>query len=95
VLAKNLELTEIQRSAVKKILEQRQKDTIRIRNSDVPGGLRIGQFRALQDRTVEQIRAVLTDQQRKKYDPMIVRKVPASDTPQRTVDDWIKLTTPH
>jgi hypothetical protein len=95
VLGKNLDLTEAQRSAVKKILEQRQQETLRIRNSEAPGNVRIGQFRALQDSTITQIRALLTDEQKKKYDPMLVRKIPASDTPQRSVDDWIKLTTPH
>jgi len=95
ILSKNLDLTEVQRSSLKKILEQRQQATLRIRNSEAPGNVRIGQFRALQERTVEQIRAILTDEQKKKYDPMMVRKVPAADTPQRSVDDWIKATTPH
>ncbi len=95
VLSKNLNLTEAQRTAVKKILEQRQQATLAIRNSGAPGDVRIGQFRALQDRTIKEIRAVLTDEQRKKYDPMMVRQVPAADTPQRSVEDWIKATTPH
>lgn len=94
-LSKNLNLTEIQRSAVKKILEQRQEDTVRIRNSDVPGNVRIEQFRALQERAVAQIRAVLTDEQKKHYDPLLPRTRPAPETPQRSVEDWIKATTPH
>lgn len=95
ILGKNLDLTEAQRSAVKRILEQRQQQTLRIRNSEAPGNVRIGQFRALQDSTINQIRAVLTDEQKKKYDPLISRRRPASDAPQRSVEDWIKLTTPH
>jgi len=95
VLSKNLELTEVQRSAVKKILEQRQQQTVRIRESEAPGNVRIEQFRALQERTVAQIRAVLTDEQKKKYDPLIPRTRPAPSTPQRSVEDWIKATTPH
>jgi Spy/CpxP family protein refolding chaperone len=95
VLSKNLELTGAQRSAVKKILEQRQQQTVRIRESEAPGNVRIEQFRALQERTVAQIRAVLTDEQKKKYDPLIPRTRPAPSTPQRSVEDWIKATTPH
>jgi Spy/CpxP family protein refolding chaperone len=95
VLSKNLELTDAQRSAVKKILEQRQQQTVRIRESEAPGNVRIEQFRALQERTVAQIRAVLTDEQKKKYDPLLPRTRPAPSTPQRSVEDWIKATTPH
>jgi hypothetical protein len=95
ILSKNLELTEAQRSAVKKILVQRQEQTLRIRNSAEPGNVRVGQFRALQDQTVNQIRAILTDEQKKKYDPLALRKIPAPDTPQRSLEDWIKATTPR
>jgi len=95
ILSKNLELTEAQRSAVKKILVQRQEQTLRIRNSAEPGNVRVGQFRALQDQTVNQIRAILTDEQKKKYDPLVLRKMPPPDTPQRSLEDWIKATTPR
>jgi len=95
ILSKNLQLTEAQRSAVKKILVQRQEQTLRIRNSPEPGNVRIGKFRALQDQTVNQIRAILTDEQKKKYDPLVLRKIPAPDTPQRSLEDWIKATTPR
>ena len=95
VLGKNLDLTEAQRSALKKILEQRQQDTLRIRDSSATGSVRIEQFRALQERTILQIRAILTDEQKKKYDPLIPRTRPAPSTPQRSVEDWLKITTPH
>jgi len=94
VFAKNLDLTEAQQTAVKKILEQRQQEALRIRNdSSVSGSVRIERFRALQDNTVERIRAVLNEEQKKKYDPLAVRRrQPASD--QRSVEDWLKVTTP-
>ena len=54
----------------------------------------MAQFRALQDNTVERIRAVLNEEQKKKYDPLAVRRVqPAPD--QRSVEDWLKATTPQ
>ena len=94
VFAKNLDLNEAQQAAVKKILVQRQQETLRIRQDpSISGSARIERFRALQDNTVERIRAVLNDEQKKKYDPLAVRKrQPAQD--QRSVEDWIKATTP-
>jgi len=39
------------------------------------------------------IRAVLNDEQKKKYDPLAVRdRTPAPD--QKSVEDWLKETTP-
>jgi Spy/CpxP family protein refolding chaperone len=94
-LAQALDLDEAQRAAVKKILEQRQQQTLRIRHDpSISGSARISHFRALQDSTVERIRAVLNEEQRKKYDPLAVRRTePAPE--QRSVEDWLKATTPQ
>jgi len=93
-LAKALDLTEPQQAAVKKILEQRQAETFRLRqDGSISGEERIDRFRALQDQTVLRIRAVLNPDQKKKYDPLAVReRAPAED--QKTVEDWLKETTP-
>lgn len=90
-LAKSLELSEAQQDAVKKILVQRQQETLRIRSdSSISGSARIERFRALQDYTVLRIRAVLNEEQKKKYDPLAVRRAqPASD--QRSVEEWLKI----
>ena len=95
VLSRTLELNEAQQAAVKKILEQRQQEALRIRqDASISGAARIERFRALQDHTVERIRAVLDEEQKKKYDPLAVRRVaPASD--QKSVEDWLKVTTPQ
>jgi periplasmic protein CpxP/Spy len=94
VFAKQLDLNDQQQAAVKRILEQRQRDTLRIRqDSLLSGEERIARFRALQDQTVERIRAVLTEEQKKKYDPLAVRRIEPSPD-QRSVDDWLKATTP-
>src|SRR5882762_2352672 len=93
-LAKTLDLSEAQLSAVKKTLELRQQQALRIRRDpSISGSARISQFRALQDNTVERIRAVLNEEQRKKYDPLAVRRIqPAPE--RRSVEDWLKATTP-
>lgn len=94
VLAKSLDLNEAQQSAVKKILEQRQQETLRLRlDPSMNGEARIDRVRALQENTVARIRAVLNDEQKKRYDPLAVRRIqPAPD--QRSVEDWLKATTP-
>ena len=95
VLARSLDLNEAQRAAVKKILEQRQQETLRIRQDpSISGGARIERFRALQDDTVERIRAVLNEEQKKKYDPLAVRSIQPAPQ-QRSVEDWLKVTTPQ
>jgi periplasmic protein CpxP/Spy len=94
VFAKQLDLNDQQQAAVKRILEQRQRDTFRIRqDASLSGEERIGRFRALQDQTAERIRAVLTEEQKKKYDPLAVRRIQPSPD-QRSVEDWLKATTP-
>lgn len=94
-LAISLNLSEEQQASVRKILEQRQQETLRIRhNTSISGSARIDQFRALQDDTVARIRAILNEEQKKKYDPLAVRRLePAPE--QRSVEDWIKVTTPE
>ncbi len=91
--AKNFNLDEAQQAAVKTILEQRQEETLRIRlDPALSGSARIERFRALQDATIARIRAVLNEEQRQKYNPLAPRATPQD---QRTVEDWLKLTTPQ
>jgi hypothetical protein len=94
VLARSLNLDPAQQTAVLKILQARNVEALSIRrDTSISGSARIDQFRALQDKTVLKIRALLNEEQRKKYDPLAVRTVgPAAD--QKTVEDWLELTTP-
>jgi hypothetical protein len=95
LLAKNLDLNEAQQSAVKNILEQRQRETLRIRRDpSISGSARIERFRALQENTVLRIRAVLNEEQKKKYDPLAPRRLQPAPQ-QRSVEDWLKATTPQ
>jgi Spy/CpxP family protein refolding chaperone len=91
-LAKSLGLTETQQTAVKQILKRRQLESARILREN-SGSDRLSRFRMLQMRTVTQIRGVLNDEQKKKYNPLGQR--PAQQPDQRSVEDWMKATTPH
>jgi len=94
-LAKNLGLSEAQEAQVKTILEQRRQQMLQIRhNTSISGSSRIDQFRALQDETIERIRAVLNDEQKKKYDPLAARKL-QQQQPAPSVEDWLEATRPH
>jgi hypothetical protein len=94
-LAATLNLDQQQQVAVKRILEQRQQETLRLRqDTSITGSTRIERLRALQDQTVQRIRLVLNDEQKKKYDPLAVRQ--AGPAPgQKSVEDWLKVTTPQ
>jgi hypothetical protein len=92
-LTQALQLSEPQQSAVKKILEQRREQFWQIRRDpSLSGSERIDRVRALQESTVKEIRSVLTEEQKQKYNPLAVRGLePAKD--QRTVEDWLKAAT--
>ncbi len=94
VLAKTLDLSDAQKTAVATILEERQREALHLRlDSSINGNTRMERFRSLQDNTVERIREILNDEQKMKYDPLASRKLrPAPD--QRTVEDWLELTSP-
>ena len=88
--AETLDLSEAQRSEVKKVLEFRQVQTRRIRlDGSLSGAERISGFRSLQDSTIARIRAVLNDEQKKKYDPLALRQA-QQDSPPASVEDWMK-----
>jgi hypothetical protein len=91
-LTNALQLDQAQQSAVKKILEQRRQEFWRIRrNPSLSGSERIERVRALQQNTVEQIRGVLNDEQKTKYDPLAVRHLkPVPGQP--SVEDWLSAT---
>jgi len=93
-LSKNLDLNEAQQSAVKEILLRRQQHLLRILRDPSPTGSdRMIKLRALQASTVAQIRSVLNDEQKKKYNPVSLR--PQQTSPQPSVEDWMKATPPQ
>ena len=94
VLARYLELDETQQMALQKILEQRQQEVLQMRFTPVArGSAQIDRFRAIQDKTVNRL-LVLNQEQRKKYDLMVIRGAtpPGSKT---SVQDWLKAATPQ
>jgi hypothetical protein len=90
VLTQYLQLDAAQKTALHKILEQRQKELLQMRFApSPPGSAQIDRFRAIQDRTVERIRGILNREQRQKYDLTAIRGSGPS-TPKPNVEDWLK-----
>jgi hypothetical protein len=94
-LARYLDLNEGQRSALKKILIENQQEILKMRRVPSQGDeLQMDRFRAIEDKTAERIRAMLTEEQRKKYDPLGVRSS-NSAAQNVSVEDWLKQTRPE
>jgi hypothetical protein len=95
LLARYLDLNDEQRSALKKILLENQQEILKMRHAPSRAeGLQMDRFRAIEDKTMERIRAMLTEEQRTKYEPLGVRN-PASASQNVSVDDWLKVTRPQ
>ncbi len=95
VLARYLDLNDNQRSSLKNILWQRQQEILQMRLAPSTAKSSTNdRFRAIEDRTVERIRATLNEEQRKKYDPIGVRRLTPSSQ-QSSVEDWLKATGPR
>ena len=91
-LARYLDLNERQRSALKNILLENQQEILKMRGVPSQGEeLQMDRFRAIKDKTTEKIRAMLTEEQRKKYDPLGVRNS-NSAAQNVSVEDWLKQT---
>jgi periplasmic protein CpxP/Spy len=89
--AKALDLDQAQQAGVKAILEHQQVLARQIHlDPSLSGSDRIGRFRALQRGTVLRIRALLNDEQRKKYDPL--DRGTQTNSSQPSIEDWLKAT---
>jgi len=93
-LAKALDLSETQQSEVKRILERQQEQGRRMmRDPSFSAMDSVSKVHALQEETVREIRAVLNDEQKKKYAPLAPSRAPRT-SPQPSVDDWLRAINP-
>jgi len=88
--AQALDLNEAQQASLKTVLERQQVQAQQIQfDPSLSGQERIGLFRALQEDTVLHIRALLNDEQKKKYDPLGHGKQEEGFS-DKYVDQWMK-----
>jgi hypothetical protein len=89
--AETLNLDPAQQAGVKAVLERQQREARQIQfDQSLSGAERIGRFRALQQDTVSRIRALLNDEQKKKYDPL--NHGTTATISQPSVEEWLKAT---
>jgi hypothetical protein len=93
-LAKLLDLTETQQAKLAQILAS-QHEQIRKLWSDqrVPSEYRVGEMRAINDKTEDQIRALLNDEQKKKYIASHAQQT-AHSAEESNLDYWLNATKP-
>jgi hypothetical protein len=85
LLSRELDLTPAQQVTVRGILEEQHEAVQRIwSNTELPAEARTGATRAVAERTADHIRAVLTEQQRKRYNAP--RPQSPEATPQKRLD---------
>jgi len=95
MLAQALDLDTAQQVQLRQVLENQRDELLKVwRDNALPAGNRVGATRAINTRTADRIRALLTEEQRKKYKPPEQSQQPAAGAGTRTVEDWMKLANP-
>lgn len=90
LLAKELDLDPAQQGKVRALLlAQSQNVALLWNDTSVPAALRVSRTQLIEERTADQIRAVLNDDQRKKYIQPRQRVAPVG-APGGDVQDWMK-----
>lgn len=93
ILTKALDLDVKQQAELRRLLENQREQ---IRNlwddTSVPPADRVNATRVISNRTADRIRAMLNDEQKKKYNPPPQPHEAAPDSSSRTVDEWMKAT---
>lgn len=95
LLTAELKLDARQQLALRRVLEGRRDAIRRIwADGTVPAAERGPATRAVEDRTADQIRALLTDEQRKRYKPARPPPPPAPETGAPDVGKWMDAMRP-
>jgi Spy/CpxP family protein refolding chaperone len=91
-LAKLLDLTEAQQFQLAKVLASRHERIRKLwRDQAVPPEYRVSQMRAINDETERQIRALLTEEQKKKY---FLPRQASGTADQSNLEYWLNATKP-
>lgn len=89
-LSQALDLDEAQQSKLRKVLESQREQVMKVwSDSSLPAAYRISATQAISDGTADQIRALLNEEQRKKYNPPRQPHEAATGTNKRSVEDWM------
>ena len=90
LLAKELGLDASQKAQVRKVLDRQREQVARVwKDSSIPPARRVSATQAIGDRTADRIRALLNEEQRKKYIQPRQREA-AVGTAGGNVESWMK-----
>jgi hypothetical protein len=90
ILTKALDLDAMQQSQLRSVLESQRAQLAKLWSDDtVPAEYRVGATRKISDQTADRIRALLTEEQRKKYNPHVEPHTTAPGAGEKTVEDWM------
>ncbi len=89
-LVKGLKLDPTQQTAVRYALEAQREEIRRMALSPDPGGSRVDELRAINHRTAERIRAVLTDEQKKLFGQAMPIEA-GSGEGKRSLEEWLEI----
>jgi hypothetical protein len=93
VFTRALGLDAAQQAQLTRVLEERREQISRVwSDTAVPAANRIAATRAIENHTADQIRALLNDEQKKKYNLPRPAQPVAPDPGQRSVEEWMEAT---
>lgn len=80
-----------QQVGLRRVLEEQRTELRRIwRDASIPAVRRVGMTRAVSERTEDRIRALLNDEQRKKYNAPEPRQAASAVSDAPSVEDWMR-----
>jgi hypothetical protein len=88
-LAQGLKLDQEQQMKLREILGEQYAQLMKLRTESAPGTDRTGAMRAIVDRTRENIRAMLNDEQKKQYSAEVPREVTAAT--RADLEHWLQV----
>jgi Spy/CpxP family protein refolding chaperone len=93
-LSKALDLDAAQQSELRRVLERQREQIKRVwSDPSIPADYRASAVKAISDGTADQIRALLNEEQRKKY-PAKLPPEPRVGAGQPSVEDWMNAAKP-
>jgi hypothetical protein len=91
ILSQALDLDTAQQSALRKLLEDQREQIRKVwSNTAVPAAYRVSATQGISDKTADQIRSLLNDEQRKKYNPPKPPHEQMVDSTSTSVEVWMK-----
>ena len=95
MLAKALALDAKQQAELRKVLESQREQVLAVWNdASLPAPYRVSATQAISDRTADQIRALLNEEQKKKYNPPKQPHDAAQSAGKLGVEDWMNIGKP-